>query len=112
NYKGVWEIATECEWNTLFLTLEELAIILVVQEFYLALKEREATGLYYDMRTHVKVRRVDVLVMIGRIFQFYDAPYYYHDLMFKVNLNQFKNVDMEERLRSLTEGKEEWTYQS
>ncbi|MBA0730691.1 hypothetical protein Golax_025563 [Gossypium laxum] len=112
NYKGVLEIATEREWNTLFLTLKELTIILVVQEFYLALKEREATGLYYEIRTHVKVRGVDVLVMIGSIFQFYDASYYYCDLMFKVDINQFENVDMEEILRSLIEGKEEWTYQS
>ncbi|MBA0698867.1 hypothetical protein Goari_000550, partial [Gossypium aridum] len=112
NYKGVLEIATEREWNTLFLTLKELTVILVVQEFYLALKEREATGLYYEIRTHVKVRGVDVLVMIGRIFQFYDTSYYYCDLMFKVDINQFENVDMEEILRSLIEGKEEWTYQS
>ncbi|MBA0694570.1 hypothetical protein Goari_004853, partial [Gossypium aridum] len=32
--------------------------------------------------------------------------------MFKTDLKQFKNINMEEILRSLIEGKKEWTYQS
>lgn len=50
---------------------------------------------------------VDVLVTEGRICQFYDAPYYYYDFMFKTDLNQFKNIDIKEVKTSLTEGKEE-----
>ncbi|MBA0723409.1 hypothetical protein Golax_003988 [Gossypium laxum] len=32
--------------------------------------------------------------------------------LFKTDLKQFKNINMEEILRSLIEGKKEWTYQS
>ncbi|MBA0735245.1 hypothetical protein Gogos_019109 [Gossypium gossypioides] len=41
-----------CFWNKE--PPEELTIIPVVQEFYLAVNEREAMRPYYDMRTHVK----------------------------------------------------------
>ncbi|MBA0611077.1 hypothetical protein Godav_011790, partial [Gossypium davidsonii] len=37
------------------------------------------------------------------ICQFYDAPYYYSDYLYKTDLKEFKNVDMEEILRFLTE---------
>ncbi|MBA0762948.1 hypothetical protein Gotri_012490 [Gossypium trilobum] len=42
---------------------------------------------------------------------FYDAPYYYYDYLYKTSLKEFKNVDMEEIFRFVTEGKEVWTYQ-
>ncbi|MBA0798540.1 hypothetical protein Gohar_009125 [Gossypium harknessii] len=38
NYKGVWENATEREWTNFCFPSEEPTIILIVQEFYLALK--------------------------------------------------------------------------
>ncbi|MBA0753634.1 hypothetical protein Gogos_019929, partial [Gossypium gossypioides] len=46
------------------------------------------------------------------ICQFYDAPYYYHDYLYKTDLKELKNIDTEEILRFLTEGKEMWTYQT
>ncbi|MFQ6642690.1 hypothetical protein Gotur_018754 [Gossypium turneri] len=49
NYKGIWEIAIEREWTKFCLSPEEPKIILVVQEFYLALKEREAKRPVYEI---------------------------------------------------------------
>ncbi|MBA0676987.1 hypothetical protein Goari_018417, partial [Gossypium aridum] len=95
--------------TTFYLTPEELAVILVVQEFYLALKERETKRPYNDMRAYVN--GVDVLVTPGRIFQYFDAPYYYCDFLFRTDLYQFKNIDMDEVVMSLAEGREEWTYE-
>ncbi|MBA0879161.1 hypothetical protein Goshw_020106 [Gossypium schwendimanii] len=44
--------------------------------------------------------------------QFYDVPYYYRDYIYKKNLKEFKNIDTEEILRFLTEGKEMWKYRT
>ncbi|MBA0570342.1 hypothetical protein Golob_004014 [Gossypium lobatum] len=85
---------------------EEPTIIPVVQELNLALKEREATRPYYELQTSVKVKGVNILLTDRSICQFYDASYYYRDYLYKKNLKEFKNVDMEEVLRFLTEGKE------
>ncbi|MBA0813093.1 hypothetical protein Gohar_026975, partial [Gossypium harknessii] len=30
------------------------------------------------------------------IFQFYDAPYYYRDYLYKTYLKEFKNIDTQE----------------
>ncbi|MBA0819583.1 hypothetical protein Gohar_021611 [Gossypium harknessii] len=50
-------------------------MIPVVQEFYLELKQREASKPFYEMRSFVKVRVVNVPVTEIGIFQIYDAPY-------------------------------------
>ncbi|MFQ6658257.1 hypothetical protein Gotur_027608 [Gossypium turneri] len=68
-------------------------IILVVQEFYLALKYREAARPFYEMCSFVKVRGVNISVIEMSIFQIYDAPYYYRNYLYKTNLKEFKNID-------------------
>ncbi|MBA0747808.1 hypothetical protein Gogos_004692 [Gossypium gossypioides] len=62
------------------------------------------------MRSFMKVRGVNVPVIEMSIFQFYDAPYYYRDYLYKIDLKELKNIDAEEILRFLTEGKEMWSY--
>ncbi|MBA0747489.1 hypothetical protein Gogos_004401, partial [Gossypium gossypioides] len=57
------------------------------------------------------VRGVNVLVTKQSICKFYDAPYYFHDYLYKIDLKEFKNIDTEEILRFFMEGKEIWTYQ-
>ncbi|MBA0696377.1 hypothetical protein Goari_002931 [Gossypium aridum] len=49
NYKRIWEIATEREWTNFCLPPEEPKIIPIVQEFYVALKEREVTRPFYEL---------------------------------------------------------------
>ncbi|MBA0844932.1 hypothetical protein Goarm_022828, partial [Gossypium armourianum] len=75
---------------TIFLPLEEPIIIPVVHEFYLDLKEREAKRPFYEMRSSVKVRGVNILVTERSISKFYDAPYYYRDYFYKIDLKEFK----------------------
>ncbi|MBA0823474.1 hypothetical protein Goarm_020204, partial [Gossypium armourianum] len=60
----------------------------------------------------VKVRGVNVPVTKMRICQIYYVPYYYRDCLYKVDLKQFGNIDTEEILRILTEGKEMWIYRT
>ncbi|MBA0742145.1 hypothetical protein Gogos_015241 [Gossypium gossypioides] len=55
NCKGIWENAIERQWKKFCFPSEEPLIILVVQEFYLALKQKEATRPFYEMRSFVKV---------------------------------------------------------
>ncbi|MBA0654107.1 hypothetical protein Goklo_021182, partial [Gossypium klotzschianum] len=43
------------------------------------------------------------------ICQFYDAPYYYRDYLYKTNLKEFKNIGTEKILRFSMEGQEMWT---
>ncbi|MBA0796502.1 hypothetical protein Gohar_007265 [Gossypium harknessii] len=81
------------------------------QEFYLSLKEMEARRPFYELQSSVKVRKVNALVTERSICQFYDAPYYYHNYLYKIDLKEFKNVDIEEILRFLMEGKDILTYQ-
>ncbi|MBA0813121.1 hypothetical protein Gohar_027001 [Gossypium harknessii] len=40
NCRGVWEIATKCEWTNFYLPPDEPTIIPIVQEFDLELKDR------------------------------------------------------------------------
>ncbi|KAH1082320.1 hypothetical protein J1N35_022081, partial [Gossypium stocksii] len=54
-FKGIWENTTEKEWTKFYLSAKDPLIISVVQEFYLALKQREAVRLFYEMRSFVKV---------------------------------------------------------
>ncbi|MBA0634801.1 hypothetical protein Godav_029670 [Gossypium davidsonii] len=75
NCKGIWENATKREWTKFYFPAEEPLIIPMVQEFYLALKQREGTRSFYEMTSFVKVRQVTVLVTKS-IFQIYDASYY------------------------------------
>ncbi|MBA0694013.1 hypothetical protein Goari_004348 [Gossypium aridum] len=86
NCKGIWEITIEREWTKFCLPAEEPLIIPVVQEFYLALKQKEAARLFYEICSFVKFRGVNVL--------------------------EFKNIDTNEVLIFLTTGKEMWTYQT
>ncbi|MBA0734296.1 hypothetical protein Gogos_018226, partial [Gossypium gossypioides] len=62
------------------------------------------------MLSFVKVRGINVLITKMNICQFYNAPYYYRDSLYKIDLKEFKNVDAEEILRFSMEGKEMWTY--
>ncbi|MBA0779789.1 hypothetical protein Gotri_003994 [Gossypium trilobum] len=94
-----------------YLPAEGPLIILMVQEFYLALKQREATRPFYKMYSFVNVRRVNVLVTKMTICQIYDAPYYYYDYLYKIDFKEFRNIGTEEVLRFLTVRKETWAYQ-
>ncbi|MBA0771768.1 hypothetical protein Gotri_007245 [Gossypium trilobum] len=62
------------------------------------------------MRSSIKVSGVNVLVIKISICQFYDAPYYYRDYLYKTDLKELKDFDTKEILRILMEGKEIWTY--
>ncbi|MBA0628670.1 hypothetical protein Godav_023353 [Gossypium davidsonii] len=68
----------------------------MVQEFYLALKQREAAKPFYEMRSFEKVIGFNVPVTKMSIFQIYDTPYYYRNYLFKTNLKEFRNIDIEE----------------
>ncbi|MBA0839007.1 hypothetical protein Goarm_004782 [Gossypium armourianum] len=106
----MWENAGEREWTKFCLPAEEPIVIPLVQEFYLALKQKEVTRPFYEMRAVVKVGGVNILVTKRSICQFYDAPYYYRDYLYRTDLKEFRNIDMEEILRFLMDGKEMWTY--
>ncbi|MBA0755347.1 hypothetical protein Gogos_020352 [Gossypium gossypioides] len=70
----------------------------MVQEFYIALKQKEATRPFYEMHSSVKVKGVNVSMTEMSICKFYDASYYYHDYLYKTDLKEFKNIDTEEIL--------------
>lgn len=72
-------------------------------------KEREARRPFNEMRTYVTIRGIDVLVTPRVICQYYDAPYYFYDFLFKIDLCQFESINMEEVI-VLTKGRELWTY--
>lgn len=78
----------------------------MVWEFYLALKQIEAARPFYEMCSFVKVKGVNVLVIEMGICQFYNVPYYYRDYLYKIDLKEFTNIDIEQILIFLTEGKE------
>ncbi|MBA0820768.1 hypothetical protein Gohar_025757 [Gossypium harknessii] len=42
------------------------------------------------MRSSVKVKGVNVLVTEKSISQFYNAPYYYRDYLYKIDPKEFK----------------------
>ncbi|MBA0701796.1 hypothetical protein Goari_022574 [Gossypium aridum] len=64
------------------------------------------------MRSFVKVREVNVPITEMVICQIYDVPYYYCDYLYKTDLKKFSNIDTDEILRFLMEGKEMWTYRT
>ncbi|MBA0577424.1 hypothetical protein Golob_027967 [Gossypium lobatum] len=66
--------------------------------------------LYVSTSYNPQNNGVNVLVIKRSICQFYDAPYYYHDYLYKTDLKELKNIDTKEILRILMEGKEIWTY--
>ncbi|MBA0731686.1 hypothetical protein Golax_023442 [Gossypium laxum] len=83
NYKGILENTTERELTKFYLLAEEPLIIPMVQEFYLALRQKETTKPFYEIHSFVKVRGVNVLVTEMSICQIYDTPYYYRDYFYK-----------------------------
>ncbi|MBA0777634.1 hypothetical protein Gotri_005630 [Gossypium trilobum] len=108
--KGMWENASEREWTKFCLPAKEPIVIPLVQEFYLALKQKEVTRPFYEMHAVVKVRGVNISVTKRSICQIYDAPYYYRDYLYRTDLMEFRNINMEEILQFLMDGKEMWTY--
>ncbi|MBA0699553.1 hypothetical protein Goari_001177 [Gossypium aridum] len=82
--KGIWENTTKREWTKFYLPAEDPLII----------------------PSFVKVRGVNVLVTEMSICQIYDAPYYYRNYFYKIDLKEFRNIDTEEILRLLTGRKE------
>ncbi|MBA0781549.1 hypothetical protein Gotri_002463, partial [Gossypium trilobum] len=105
NCEGIWENTTEREWTEFCLPSGKPLIIPVVQEFYLALKQKEATRTFNEMSSFVKFRGVNVPVTEMGICQIYDAPYYYRGYLYKIYMKEFRNIDTEEMLRFLTVGK-------
>ncbi|MBA0556190.1 hypothetical protein Golob_026315, partial [Gossypium lobatum] len=65
-----------------------------------------------QLQKRSQVKGVKVSMTEMSICKFYDALYYYHDYLYKIDLKEFKNIDTEEILRFLTKGKEMWTYQT
>ncbi|MBA0799851.1 hypothetical protein Gohar_010340 [Gossypium harknessii] len=59
NCKRIWESAAKRKWTKFCLSAEELLIILMVQEFCLALKQREAARPFYEMHSFVMVKEVN-----------------------------------------------------
>ncbi|MBA0573946.1 hypothetical protein Golob_001193 [Gossypium lobatum] len=104
--KGIWENTTKREWTKFYLPAEDHLIIPMVQEFYPTLKQKEVAKPFYEVQSFVKVRGVNVLVTEMSICQIYDAPYYYHNYLYKIDLKEFRNIDTEEILRLLTGKKE------
>ncbi|MBA0695897.1 hypothetical protein Goari_002494, partial [Gossypium aridum] len=80
NCKGMWDNAIEREWKKFCLPSKEPLII--------------------------PDRGINVSVIEMCICQIYDVPYYYHDYLYKTDMKEFRNIDTEEILRFLTEGKE------
>ncbi|MFQ6663062.1 hypothetical protein Gotur_030714 [Gossypium turneri] len=76
------------------------------------IKTKGTTGPCYELPYFVKVKGVNVPVTEMDICQIYDVPYYYCDYLYKTDLKEFRNIDTEEMLRFLTEGKEMWTYRT
>ncbi|MBA0876939.1 hypothetical protein Goshw_024500 [Gossypium schwendimanii] len=60
--KGIWENATAREWKKFCLPSKKPTLIPMVQEFYLALQQKEATRPLYEMRSIVKIKGVNVPV--------------------------------------------------
>ncbi|MBA0812847.1 hypothetical protein Gohar_026780 [Gossypium harknessii] len=77
---------------------------------YLQQLQREAAKPFYKMRFFEKVIGFNVPVTKMSICQIYDTPYYYRNYLYKTNLKEFRNIDIEEVLRFLMARKEMWTY--
>ncbi|MBA0626315.1 hypothetical protein Godav_004001 [Gossypium davidsonii] len=72
------------------------ANILVVQEFYVSLKEQMIKRGYYAIITDVEIQGEDVPISLNDICEFYNIPFYEKYFIDSTDLERFQNIDMED----------------
>lgn len=54
---------------------------------------------------------MEVCVTLQEIFELYDIPYYEDDFLDEIDLNTFQNIDMNDIVKYLNDGRGTWNHQ-
>ncbi|MBA0660713.1 hypothetical protein Goklo_012685 [Gossypium klotzschianum] len=81
-----------------------------VQEFYASLRDHESRNTDDHILDIVSVRGIEVKVTLRIICDSFNASYYNEDFIDEINLEYFRNIDMDNIISYLTEGRGEWKY--
>ncbi|MFQ6624184.1 hypothetical protein Gotur_003343, partial [Gossypium turneri] len=92
--------------------LKDNVVVSIVQEFYASLWDQESRNIECHMWDIVPVRGKEVGVTPQIICDFYNAPYYEKDFIDETDLEHFRDVDMDNIVNFLIEGRGEWKYRS
>ncbi|MBA0643940.1 hypothetical protein Goklo_028182 [Gossypium klotzschianum] len=87
-------------------------MVSIVQEFYASLWDKESRNIECHMWDIVPVRGKEVRVTPRIIYDFYNAPYYEKDFIDETDLEYFRDIDMDNIINFLIEGRGEWKYRS
>lgn len=109
HYKEIWSMLRYHQWEQFCVTPTRNAIIPVVKEFYASLKDLIIRG-YGKVIDDVIVRGEKVPISLTKICEFYNISYYEEDFVDSLDLDKFKNINMEDVVKFLTQGRGSWSY--
>lgn len=107
--KEVWNLVWYLRREQFCVTPIGTVVTPIVQEFYASLTDHIIGGGYGIESTKVIVRE-EVLIFSKEICEFYNIPYYEEDYVENINFNMLGNVDMEDVIKFLTQGRSTWNY--
>ncbi|KAH1113990.1 hypothetical protein J1N35_007368, partial [Gossypium stocksii] len=87
-------------------------VVLVVHEFYATLRDQESGNTEGHIWDIVPVQGKEVHLTPRIIYDFYNAPYYENNFINETDLKYFRDIDMDNIINFLNEGKGEWKYRS
>ncbi|MBA0555903.1 hypothetical protein Golob_026052 [Gossypium lobatum] len=110
--KEIWSIVRYHKWEPFCVIQKENVVILIFQEFYVALRDEETKRPHSVRWKMVTVWGKDVSFTLKAICEFYDAPYYEMNFLESTYLINFDDIDMDSIIKYLIENRGEWKYRS
>ncbi|MBA0711147.1 hypothetical protein Golax_010365 [Gossypium laxum] len=80
-------------------------VILVVKEFYASFRDQEMRKRQCESWDTITMRGEEVSITLKEICEFYDIPYYGKDFLNNTDLNTFEDIEMEDVINYLTQGR-------
>ncbi|MBA0613272.1 hypothetical protein Godav_013742 [Gossypium davidsonii] len=93
--KEIWPLVQYHRWEVFWIISKGIAVVPIVQEFYASLLDHESRNNDDHIWDTAFVRGIKVKVTPRNICDFYNAPFYEQDFINEINLEYFRDIDMD-----------------
>ncbi|MBA0733151.1 hypothetical protein Gogos_017190 [Gossypium gossypioides] len=101
----IWLLVRYHRWERFWMIPKDIAVVPIVQEFYASLRDQE----FRSTKGHIW-ETVHVEVTPRIICDFYNSPCYEKDFIDEIDLEYFQDIDVDNIINFLTEGRGEYKY--
>ncbi|MBA0755156.1 hypothetical protein Gogos_020471 [Gossypium gossypioides] len=99
----IWTLAQYNKWESFCVTPKDSVVVSVVQEFYASFRDEESRRPKGAKWERIPVRGKEVLVTLRAICEFHNAPYYESNFLEEIDLEYFRDTNMDNIINYLTE---------